>query len=276
MNPRVPWMPFSKCLSLRGSLVWLPWERRPLLASRNVPAWSTWKAREKRRDGEDLWEMIMTYSKIMCHNNNNNDDDDDSMTLYIGIILVIEAMMVIILVLKVGILIIVAMNHVMQYVKSELKCINQISTLTSGFDFLSINLPVTKSDKVGTEAACHSANLWRCVMNECQSIRAPVSDLAETFRLWMALMLPKDEIWRDEMATEGPCARPVICRKMAWAAWKAISVSESSAAEPGCSVRHPPRLLGISMSLTSQAFRMDIGWIHGKVYVTILPVWKLT
>ena len=79
MNPRVPWMPLSKCLSLRGSLVWLPWERRPLLASRNVPAWSTWKACEKRRDGEDLWEMIMTYSKIMCHKN----DDDDIWWLYI-------------------------------------------------------------------------------------------------------------------------------------------------------------------------------------------------
>ena len=57
----------------------------------------------------------------------------------------------------------------------------------------------------------------------------------------------------DETATEpteGPCARPVICRKMAWAA---CTARRFHAQQLRLVILRLPRLLGISMSLTSQA-----------------------
>jgi hypothetical protein len=93
-------------------------------------------------------------------------------------------MMVIILIIKVGILIIVAMNHVMQYVKSELKCINQTSTLTSGFDFSFYKSP------------CHQErqSRYRSSMSQCEPLkmrdeRVPIHSRSSlrpcrNFRLW--------------------------------------------------------------------------------------------
>lgn len=143
--------------------------------------------------------------------------------------------MVIILVIKVGILIIVAMNHVMQYVKSELKCMKQTSTLTSGFDFSFYKSP------------CHQERL-RSVQKQHVTVRTsedawwtsanPFALQSQTLQKLSGFeKIPRTRYGEMKWQLRAHALDLWFAGKWLELPGKQLGVSESSAAEPGCSVR---------------------------------------